>query len=204
MALPTTLVRGLQHGPHLLTPGRRDGAKTFLLAFLDDATRMVPFGAFYASENAACFQDALKQAMLGRKVYRRLYCDNGSTYRTHHLEVICATLSIVLIHSRPHKPRGRGKIERFFRTVRSAFLPQVTPEMLTSLATLNRVFWAWLEAEYHHTAHGGLDGKTPLDPVGAVHGHPGSLVRPPKTAREGSHQSQLLFEVLLDHSERRH
>jgi transposase InsO family protein len=153
----------VMHGPRLLVPGRRDGGKTYLLAFLDDATRMAPFGAFYASENAACFQDALKQGLLRRGVPRRLYCDNGSTYRTHHLEVICATLNIALIHSRPHHPRGRGKIERFFRTVRSAFLPHVTPEMLTSLATLNRVFWAWLEAEYHHTVHGGLDGKTPLD-----------------------------------------
>lgn len=153
----------VMHGPRLLVPGRRDGGKTYLIAFLDDATRMAPFGAFYASENAACFQDALKQALLRRGVPRRLYCDNGSTYRTHHLEVICATLNIILVHSRPHHPRGRGKVERFFRTVRSAFLPHVTPDMLTDLGTLNRVFWAWLEAEYHHTVHGGLDGKTPLD-----------------------------------------
>ena len=153
----------VMHGPRLLVPGRRDGGKTYLIAFLDDATRMAPFGAFYASENAACFQDALKQALLRRGVPRRLYCDNGSTYRTHHLEVICATLNIILVHSRPHHPRGRGKVERFFRTVRSAFLPHVTPEMLTDLGALNRVFWAWLEAEYHHTVHGGLDGKTPLD-----------------------------------------
>lgn len=153
----------VMHGPHLLVPGRRDGSKTYLLAFVDDATRMVPFAAFYASENAACFQDALKQALLRRGVPRRLYCDNGSTYRTHHLDVICATLAIVLVHSRPHHPRGRGKIERFFRTVRSAFLPHVTPEMLANLGALNRVFWAWLEAEYHHTVHGGLEGKTPLD-----------------------------------------
>jgi hypothetical protein len=68
-----------------------------------------------------------------------------------------------LIHSRPHKPRGRGKIERFFRHVRTAFLPHVTPSMLQSLASLNRVFWAWLEGEYHQTPHGGLSGKTPLD-----------------------------------------
>lgn len=153
----------VMHGPRLLVPGRRDGGKTYLIAFLDDATRMVPFAAFYAAESAACFQDALKQAILRRGVPRRLYTDNGSTYRTHHLELICATLCVALVHSRPHHPRGRGKIERFFRTVRSAFLAHITPEMLTSLATLNRVFWAWLEAEYHHTVHGGLDGKTPLD-----------------------------------------
>ena len=131
----------VMHGPHLLVPGRRDGGKTYLLAFVDDATRMVPFAAFYASENAACFQDALKQALLRRGVPRRLYCDNGSTYRTHHLEVICATLAIVLVHSRPHHPRGRGKIERFFRTVRSAFLPHVTPEMLTNLGRRYHRVW---------------------------------------------------------------
>ena len=153
----------VMHGPRLLVPGRRDGGKTYLIAFFDDATRMVPFAAFYASENAASFTDALKQALLRRGVPRRLYTDNGSTYRTHHLEVVCAVLSIVLIHSRPHKPRGRGKVERFFRTVRTAFLPHVTDVMLRDLGSLNRVFWAWLEAEYHQTPHGGLDGQTPLD-----------------------------------------
>jgi hypothetical protein len=153
----------LMHGPRLLVPGRRDGGKTYLYAFLDDASRLVPYAAFYRVENAACFQDALKQALLRRGLPRRLYCDNGATFRTHHLQVICATLNICLIHSRPHRPRGRGKIERFFRHVRSAFMPHLTPEILSDLASLNRVFWAWLEAEYHQTPHGGLQGQTPLD-----------------------------------------
>ena len=153
----------LMHGPRLLVPGRKDGGKTYLYAFLDDASRMVPFAAFYLAENAACFQDALKQALLRRGLPRRLYCDNGATFRTHHLQVICATLNISLVHSRPHRPRGRGKIERFFRHVRTAFVPHLTSEILADLAQLNRVFWAWLEAEYHQTAHGGLDGQTPLD-----------------------------------------
>jgi hypothetical protein len=143
--------------------GRKDGGKTYLYAFLDDASRMVPFAAFYLAENAACLQDALKQGLLRRGLPRRLYCDNGATFRTHHLQVICATLNISLIHSRPHKPRGRGKIERFFRHVRTAFLPHLTPEILSDLGALNRVFWAWLEAEYHQTPHGGLAGQTPLD-----------------------------------------
>lgn len=153
----------LMHGPRLLVPGRKDGGKTYLYAFLDDASRMVPFAAFYLAENAACFQDALKQGLLRRGLPRRLYCDNGATFRTHHLQVICATLNISLIHSRPHKPRGRGKIERFFRHVRTAFLPHLTAEILSDLAALNRVFWAWLEAEYHQTPHGGLGAQTPLD-----------------------------------------
>lgn len=151
------------HGPHLEVPGRRDGGKTYLVAFLDDASRMAPFSAFYPAENAACFQDALKQAMLRRGIPRRLYTDNGSTFRTHHLEIACATLNVALIHSRPHHPRGRGKIERFFRHVRSSFLPHLNPAMLADFASLNRVWWSWVEGEYHQTPHSGLDGLTPLD-----------------------------------------
>lgn len=153
----------LMHGPRLLVPGRREGKKTYLYAFLDDATRVVAYGAFYAAENASCFQEAFKQALLRRGIPRKLYCDNGSTFRTHHLEVTCATLNIALIHSRPYQPRGRGKIERFFRHVRTSFLPHLRDEMTASLAALNRVFWAWLEGEYHQTPHRGLDGETPLD-----------------------------------------
>lgn len=164
----------LMHGPRLVVPGRRDGGKTYLYAFLDDATRMVPYAGFYGAENAACFQEAFKQGLLRRGLPKRLYADNGATYRTHHLQVICATLNIVLVHSRPHHPRGRGKIERFFRHVRSAFLPHVTTEQLLDLASLNRVFWAWLEAEYHQTPHGGLGGKSPLE----RYLHDETLIRP--------------------------
>jgi putative transposase len=153
----------VMHGPRLLVPGRRDAGKTYLYAFLDDASRMVPFAAFYLAENAACYQDALKQALLRRGLPRRLYTDHGAIFRTHHLQVICATLNIALIHSRPYRPRGRGKIERFFRHVRTSMLPHLTTEILADLSQLNRVFWAWLEAEYHQTPHRGLDGLTPLD-----------------------------------------
>ena len=90
----------VMHGPRLLEPGRRRGTKVYLLAFLDDASRLVPFAAFYRAESSACFQDALKQALLRRGIPRRLYCDNGALYRSHHLHVICATLGISLIHSR--------------------------------------------------------------------------------------------------------
>lgn len=154
----------VMHGPRLRIPGRRDGSKTYLIALLDDASRLVPYAAFYPVENAACFHDALQQAWQRRGLPRRLYCDNGAAFRTHHLQIVCATLNVALIHSRPHRPRGRGKIERFFRHVRSAFLPHLSEPMLSDLAALNRVFWAWLESEYHQTPHGGLSGRqTPLE-----------------------------------------
>lgn len=153
----------VMHGPRLRVPGRRRGPKTYLLALLDDTSRLVPFAAFYPAESSPCLHDALKQALLRRGIPRRLYCDNGSLYRSHHLHVVCATLGISLIHSRPYRPRGRGKIERFFRHVRSAFMPHLSEPHLEDLAALNRVFWAWLEAEYHQTPHRGLKNRVPLE-----------------------------------------
>lgn len=153
----------VMHGPKLWVKGRQKGAKTYLIAFLDDASRLVPYAAFYPSENSACFHDSLKHSLLRRGVPRRLYCDNGSAFRSKHLQVVCATLNIALIHSRPGKPRGRGKNERFFRSVRSAFLPHLDDPMLDDLGALNRVFWAWLESEYHQSPHRGLSGTTPQE-----------------------------------------
>ena len=79
------------------------------------------------------------------------------------LTLACARLGITLIHARPYQPAGKGKQERFFRTVRMRFLPTLGPSDLGSLDALNRRFWAWVEGEYHRAPHRGLDGTTPLD-----------------------------------------
>ncbi|MDX1556906.1 MAG: Mu transposase C-terminal domain-containing protein, partial [Xanthomonadales bacterium] len=68
-----------------------------------------------------------------------------------------------LIHARPYQPQGKGKIERFFKTVRAQLLTRLTAADTASLETLNRRLWAWVEGEYHHTPHHGLNGQTPLD-----------------------------------------
>ena len=83
---------------------------------------------------------------------------------------MCAKLGIALIHARPYQPAGKGKIERFFRTLRAAVLAHLTAEATESLDTLNRTLWAWVEGEYHRSPHRGLDGRTPLDQW-ALEGH---------------------------------
>ena len=98
-----------------------------------------------------------------RGIPLRLYVDNGAAFRSHHLSVVCARLGITLVHARPYQPAGKGKQERFFRTVRMRFLPTLGPSELSSLDALNRRFWAWVEGEYHASPHRGLDGATPLD-----------------------------------------
>ena len=152
------------HGPKIAAaePGRRQ-AKVYLLALLDDATRVVPHAAFAYSESADSFLAVFRQAVLKRGVPLRLYCDNGSTFRSKQLDMVCAQLGVNLIHARAYHPAGKGKIERFFRRVRAELLPTLRPADRASLAALNRRLAAWIEGEYHHAPHCGLDGETPLD-----------------------------------------
>jgi transposase InsO family protein len=152
----------VMHGPAVVVDGRIK-RKAYLIAFIDDATRVVPYAAFALSENTSTFLPALKQAISRRGIPKRLYVDNGSAFRSHQLALVCAKLGITLIHARPYHPEGKGKQERWFRTVRLQFLPRLTPEDTQSLQALNRRLWAYVEGEYHQTPHRGLGGETPLD-----------------------------------------
>lgn len=152
----------VMHGPAVGLSGKRR-QKAYLIGLLDDATRLVPYAAFALSENTGAYLPVLRQAVLRRGIPQRLYVDNGAAFRSHHLAMVCARLGITLIHARPYQPAGKGKQERFFRTVRTRFLPTLGPADLSSLDALNRRFWAWVEGEYHRAPHRGLDGETPLD-----------------------------------------
>ena len=152
----------VMHGPSVLVEGKKK-RKTYLLALLDDATRLVPYAAFALGENTAAFLPVLEQAIRRRGLPKRLYVDNGAVYRSNHLSLVCAKLGITLIHSRPYRPQGRGKQERWFRTVRMQLLPTLGEPDTKSLDALNRRLWAWVEGEYHMSPHKGLDGQTPLD-----------------------------------------
>lgn len=153
----------VMHGPLVVVDTGRRKRKAYLIAFIDDATRIVPFATFALSENTSAFLPVLEQAMLRRGIPKRLYVDNGAAFRSHHLALVCARLGVTLIHAKPYKPQGKGKQERWFRTVRSRFLPTLKEADLASLETLNRRFWTWVEGEYHQTPHHGLDGQTPFE-----------------------------------------
>jgi len=152
----------VMHGPTVLV-GERVRRKSYLLAFLDDATRVVPYCVFALSENTQAFLPVFKQALVRRGQPGRLFVDNGANFRSHHLALVCAKLGVALIHARPYRPEGKGKIERWFRTVRAQLLPTLTAADTASLDALNRRLWAWVEGEYHHCPHRGLDGETPLE-----------------------------------------
>jgi transposase InsO family protein len=152
----------VMHGPSVGVPGggRR---KSYLIAFLDDATRVVPYCAFALSENTQAFLPVFKQALMRRGIPQRLYVDNGANYRSQQLALVCAKLGVALIHARPYQPQGKGKMERWFRTVRAQLLSCLSAADTDRLEILNRRLWAWVEGEYHQSPHRGLEDQTPLD-----------------------------------------
>ena len=154
----------VMHGPAIPDGNHKNKKrKAYLIAFLDDATRVIPFATFAFSENTQAFLPVLEQAIMRRGIPQRLFVDNGANYRSKHLALVCAKLGVALIHARAYQPQSKGKQERFFRTVRSQLLTRLRPEDTSSLDALNRRLWAWVEGEYHRTPHRGLDGQTPLD-----------------------------------------
>ena len=148
-------------GPYLNQGGRKVPAK--LIAFIDDASRLCVHGAFSISENTAALVDAFKMAFYKRGVPEALYADNGSIYTSKEIVLICARVGCLLNHAPLRDGAAKGKVERFFRTVRDQFLCRQLD--LSSLESLNLAFGAWVEAEYNAREHSSL-GMSPSDRFG--------------------------------------
>jgi len=150
----------LLFGPWVQRPG---GGKmqVFLQATLDDASRLIPHAQFYTNQGLDSFLDCLRQAIAARGVPTRLYLDNAKIYRSPQLARIAASIGILIVHTPPYQPEGRGKIERYFRSVREQFLANLDPKLLLSLEQLNERLWHWIDASYHRNQHSALQ-TTPL------------------------------------------
>ena len=142
--------------------GKGKKKKAILLAFIDDATRRILYARFDFSEKSLLFEKGINHILKAHGKIGRLYVDNGSTFISNQTKRIVEILGIYIIHSKPYRPQGRGKIERFFRTVRQSFLRLIDEDEIQSLQQLNALFSTWLETEYHRKIHSSL-GVTPLD-----------------------------------------
>ena len=152
----------VMYGPYLPDPDRPEAKKrTYLVAILDDFSRLVPHAEFYWHEKLPHLENTLQKAILKRGIPAILYVDNGQIFSAHQINLICAELGIRKIHSQPYCPEGRGKIERFFRNVRQQFLVELSHDKVERLHQLNNKFWAWLEQEYHLQIHSAIQ-ETPV------------------------------------------
>jgi putative transposase len=144
------------HGPVV------DGAKAILFAFIDDHSRLAVGHRWGRGEDSVRLEAALRRGLAARGVPATIYVDNGSAFISAQLARTCAVLGVKLVHSRPGQPQGRGKIERFFRTVRGQFMVEAAARPPRDIDELNELFTAWVEQVYHRAVHRET-GATPLD-----------------------------------------
>jgi transposase InsO family protein len=148
-------------GPHCGAAGARK--PTRLIAFLDDASRVLCHGEFFFEENVDTLVKALRAAFYKRGVPEQLLVDNGSIYCSQEITLITARVGCILRHTAVRDAAAKGKIERFFRRVRDQFL--VKNLDLSSLDALNRQFTLWVECDYNATEHDAI-GLKPIDRFG--------------------------------------
>jgi putative transposase len=145
------------HGPTLAGATAR---RAVLLGFIDDHSRMLVGWRWGTGEDVFRLEAALRSGLMARGVPDAILVDRGSPFVSSQLLRACAVLGVKLIHASPRAATTKGKVERFFRTVRDQFLVEVDDGI--ELAELNRLFSAWLEVVYHRRVHSET-GQTPLE-----------------------------------------
>jgi transposase InsO family protein len=150
-------------GPYVDTGASSGRKQAKLIAFIDDASRVLCHGQFFCEENVDTLVQALRAAFYKRGVPEQLLVDNGSIYSGQEITLICARVGCLLRHTAVRDAAAKGKIERFFRRVRDQFLVRTLD--LSSLETLNRQFTQWVENDYNAMPHDAL-GMKPIDRFG--------------------------------------
>lgn len=134
--------------------------KTFLIAFIDDASRVITHGEFFYRDNTENMIDAFRTALFKRGKPGRLYFDNGANYSSKEILQACLRLDIKLSHAPVRDGAAKGKIERFFRGFRDRFLT-LNADFKT-LDELNQKTHDWIENEYNSQHHSGIQ-MIPID-----------------------------------------
>ncbi len=134
--------------------------KTFLIAFIDDASRLITHAEFFYRDNTENMVEAFRTALYKRGKPERLYFDNGANYTSKEILQACVRLDIRLSHAPVRDGAAKGKIERFFRGFRDRFL--VMHANFESLEQLNQLTQEWIENHYNTQPHSGIQMK-PLD-----------------------------------------
>lgn len=150
------------HGPALFDPVAGRAVRVKIFALLDDKSRLVPYARADFHETQADFLKVLLGAVQRRGIPRALLVDNHGSFRGADVRLACAKLGIRLVFARPGDGAGKGKIERWWRTLRGQFLGRLDLERVTTLADLNLRLITWIEARYNRKPHAGLSGRTPL------------------------------------------
>lgn len=136
--------------------------KTKFIVFVDDASRVCTHGEFYFDEQLPKLLDCFGKALLQRGRPSRLLFDNAFIYHSTSMATVCAEIGSEISFCRPRAPQGKGKVERFIKTVQDSFMVEANRAGVDSLDALNAMFRGWVE-QYHNRIHTELEGLTPME-----------------------------------------
>jgi transposase InsO family protein len=149
--------------PQLNDRGRWTKKQTFLVAIIDDHSRLLCHGEFFFKQDVLAYLSCLKTALHKRGIPEKLYCDNGQVFLSVQVKRIMAELGTIVLHTQIRDCAAKGKIERFFLTVRNSFLnPLMALDKPKKLEELNRKFFKWSETEYNLKRHSTIN-TTPIE-----------------------------------------
>jgi putative transposase len=146
--------------PHPTDPKRK--LRTYLLLFIDDATRLICHGEFYLDQKLPILEDCFRKALLKRGLPDSVYVDNGKIFVSRWFRYACARMNIRHIAAQAYSPESKGKVERINRTVEE-FFAEISLEKPKTLEQLNQSFSLWMEAGYNHKKHSSLENMTPAE-----------------------------------------
>ena len=141
------------HGPYLTINGKK--TLTYLIAIIDDASRLIVGARFYYSDNSLNLQDIFKNSVKKYGIPKKLFVDNGKTYKNDQFNIICASLGLVLIHARPYSGASKGKIERFFHTMKETWMRGLDWNEIKSIDELNNLLNQFI-VNYNNSVHSSL------------------------------------------------
>lgn len=147
------------HGPFIKIDGQK--CQTYLIAVIDDASRLIVGYGFYLADNAVNVQTTLKEAMLRYGIPKKIYADNGGPYRNVQLELICARLGVSLLHAKAYHGNQKGKIERTFKSVKEGWMYNINYDDFNSVEALNRSLAVFISNK-NNTRHS-VTKKIPLE-----------------------------------------
>lgn len=147
-------------GPYLTIGDRK--YKTYIIAILDDSSRMIIHCEAFYQENLSALLTVFKKAVAKRGIPKKLFVDNGKVYKSNQLELICASLGTILCYAKPYSPESKGKIERWFKTLQEQWLNVIDWKKFSSLEHFNEQLSQYIEKIYNQNVHSSIKEK-PMD-----------------------------------------
>ena len=142
--------------------------RTFLIALVDDHSRMVVGARLFFADDAYNFQKVFKGAVAAHGIPQKLYCDHGPSYENSQLPFICGSIGTVLIHAPVRDGAAKAKVERFFGVAKSRWLHGLDTGQIRSIDEFNRELAEAVRA--HNLSVNSSTKETPMDRFLATRG----------------------------------